>query len=55
MTVYDAVHVTLSPGSKSVSLLPTVVSAGQVTVVLSSATVTGPASVTLPMFVTTYS
>ena len=50
--VYDAVQVIDSPGSRVPLRLPTVVTAGQVTVALSSVTVTGPASGTLPLFVT---
>ena len=50
--VYDAVQVTASPGSRKPSWLPTVLTAGQVTVALSSATVTGPARRTLPVLVT---
>ena len=50
--VYEAVQVTASPGSRKLSLLPTVFTAGQVTVALSSATVTGPARRTLPVLVT---
>ncbi len=42
--VYDAVHVIDAPGTRP--------PAGQVTVALSSATVTGPANDTLPVFVT---
>ena len=50
--VYEAVQVTDSPGSREALPFPTELSAGQVTVALSSATVTGPASATLPVFVT---
>ena len=46
------VQVIDSPGSRLASWLPTVLTAGQVTVALSSVTVTGPASDTLPLFVT---
>ncbi len=42
--VYEAVHVIEPPGASP--------PAGHVTVALSSATVTGPANVTLPVFVT---
>src|SRR4051812_768974 len=46
LTVADAEHVTEAAGA-SVTI------AGHVTVTLSSVTVTGPISVTLPLFVTT--
>ena len=49
---YDAVQVIDSPGSRMALWLPTVLTAGQVTVALSSVTVTGPASDTLPVLVT---
>jgi hypothetical protein len=47
-----AVQVIDSPGSRKPSLLPTVLTFGQVTVALSSVTLTGPASRTLPVFET---
>ena len=43
-----------SPGSRKPSLLPIVLRAGQLTVALSSATVTGPARRTLPLLLTRY-
>ena len=52
VTVYVAVHVTLSPGSRYASRSPTVLTAGQVTVALSSVTVTGPRRGADPLFVT---
>lgn len=52
-TVYVAVHVTDSPGSRKSSRSPIVVSAGQVSsVALSSATVTGPSKGAEPLLVT---
>src|SRR5690349_20040262 len=52
VTVYVAVQSSASPGSRSVSLSPTVVTAGHETGVFVSDTVTGPASEVLPVFVT---
>jgi hypothetical protein len=52
VTVYVAVHVTASPGSKTPSRSPTVETAGQVTDALVSETVTGPGSVAEPVLVT---
>src|SRR5215213_9081131 len=53
VTVYEAVHVIASPGSRLPSRFPTVVTAGQLSfVVLLSATVTGPARLMLPVLVT---
>src|SRR5688572_11128691 len=51
-TVYVAEQVIDSPGSRKLSRSPTVVTAGQVTVALSSATVTGPCNGANPPFVT---
>ena len=50
--VYDAVQVSDSPTSRKLSRSPTVVTAGHVTVVLSSATVTGPCSEAKPLLLT---
>lgn len=52
VTVYVAVQVRLSPGSNQSSRSPTVLTAGQVTVALSSVTVTGPSRGANPLFVT---
>ena len=52
VTEYEAVQVTASSGSRNESLFPTVSRFGQLTVALSSATVTGPAKRTLPVFST---
>ncbi len=49
---YVAEQVIASAGSRKPSPLPTVLRAGQLTVALSSATVTGPARRTLPVLVT---
>src|SRR5438094_67494 len=50
VTEYEPVQVTDSPGSKDASRLPTVLTAGHVTVAtLSSVTVTGPLSRTFPV------
>src|SRR6185503_16435962 len=49
--MYVAVQVMDSPGSKKLSRSPTVLTAGQVTVVLSSVTVTGADSVAKPLLV----
>src|SRR5438874_2651365 len=54
VTEYERVQVTVSPGSKSASRLPTVLTAGHVTVAtLSSVSVTGPRRPTLPRLLTT--
>jgi predicted lysophospholipase L1 biosynthesis ABC-type transport system permease subunit len=50
--VYVAVHVILSPTSSQSSPSPTVLTAGHVTVVLLSETVTGPSRDAYPLFVT---
>src|SRR6476659_5852236 len=53
VTVWLAVQVMDSPGSRLASRLPTVLTFGQVSLaVLLSAIVTGPASDTLPLLVT---
>ncbi len=52
VTVYVAVQVRLSLGSRKASRSPTVLTAGQVTVALSSVTVTGPSKGAAPLFVT---
>lgn len=52
VTVYVALQVRLSPGSRNASRSPTELTAGQVTVVLSSVTVTGPSRGAAPLFVT---
>ena len=52
VTVYVAVQVRLSAGSRKASRSPTVLTAGQVTVALSSVTVTGPGRGAAPLFVT---
>jgi hypothetical protein len=49
---YVAEQVIASAGSRKPSLFPTVLTAGQVAVALSSATVTGPTRRTFPVFVT---
>ena len=51
--VYVALHVILSPTSNQSSRSPTVLTAGHVTVALSSVTVTGPSRGAKPLFVTT--
>src|SRR5688572_26629442 len=52
VTRYVAVQVTDSPGSRKLSRSPAVVTAGQVTVALSSETATGPSSDAKPLLVT---
>src|SRR5215510_10947495 len=52
VTMYVAVQVIDSPGSRKLSRSPTVVTAGQVTVARLSDTVTGPASGAKPLLVT---